>query len=129
MALAEAVETNFDEDRLREAILDDHRRERRRLISFIALGVILLAAIGITGATQSRSNHDVATRIAECQTPGTPCATRAEEQFKLAVVAEYRAIVCYVSHPIPERTAVIADRCIDDALRTAGVAPPTGRKP
>jgi hypothetical protein len=134
--LAEAVATSFDEDRMKEAfaeeqnrqrqlLLADHRRERNRLISFIVLGVVLLAAIGIAGGVQSRANHEVADQIRQCQTPGTRCATRAQQQFNAAVTAEYRAITCYVSYPIEQRTRAIADRCIEDALHDAGVTTTT----
>jgi hypothetical protein len=137
--LAVAVTNSFDEDRIREALLqeqkyqneqlrNDQRRERNRLVSFIVLGVVLLAAIGIAGGVQSRANHSVADQIHQCQKPGTPCSDRAQQQFNAAIRAEYGAIVCYVAHPIPDRTQKLADDCINTALANAGVSPTGGAK-
>lgn len=134
--LAVAVSTSFDEERLTEALLReqryqneellrDQRRERNRVISFVALGLVLLVAIGVLGILQSRANHAVSDEIHACQKPGTPCAERAQAQFTAAIKAEYGAIVCYVSHPFVDRTAAMADRCIDDALHAGGVTIPT----
>jgi hypothetical protein len=138
-ALAEAI-ASFDEDRLRDAIIEDQehqrkvllaeqRRERNRLLSFVVLGVVLLAAIGIGNAYQSRQNHGVADQIRQCQTPGTPCANRAQAQFTAAIKAEYGAIVCFVSVVPEQRTAKLADTCIDDALHAGGVVIPPRRTP
>jgi hypothetical protein len=137
--LAVAVSTAFDEERLKEALLQeqkfqneqflrDQRRERNRLVSFIVLGVVLLAAIGILGGLQSRANHNVADEIHECQKPGTPCSDRAQQQFATAIRAEYAAIVCYVAHPIPDRNQKLADDCINTALANVGVSPTGGVK-
>lgn len=133
--LAVAVSESFDEERLKAALLNqqrdqaeellaDQRRERNRLISFVLLGVVLLAAIGVVGFAQSRANHRVSDQIRACQTPGTPCAQRSQAAFTAAIKAEYSAIVCYVSIPVEQRTAALADKCIDDALHAGGVTIP-----
>jgi hypothetical protein len=86
-SLTAAVVTSFDEDHLREAILAEQRRERRRVRLLAVIAVAFIVLITVIGIVQSRANHTVASRIADCSVPKGRCYQEQRRTTAAAVQA------------------------------------------
>lgn len=122
-ALAGAVATTFDEDRLRAAILSDHQRERRRLISFVIATAIVIVAITVAGFLQARSNRAVATRIESCTIVGGKCFTQLTTSGQTGSARLMEFFKCTLLIRPDDRTEANIEQC-----RVRAIAPLDGSK-
>jgi hypothetical protein len=116
--LAVAVATTFDEDRLREAISTDQRRDARQQRS--RWSVALLVVMVITEATfhPSRSNHGVTSRIEDCTIVGGKCYADLARNGQAGVVRLVDFEICVALIRPEVRTRAGLEECKAKALVT-----------